>query len=113
MSNEEIVVLLGEVNQGVQGLDSEIENDMPPMIPHKEEEESVEEKLWAKACADQEAEEAAQAKCRFDAYKKTRDEDLQKTREEVEEQEAKTKCRFEAYKKARDKKREEEEEKRR
>ena len=43
MSNEEIVVLLGEVNQGVQGLDSEIENDMPPVIPNEEEEESDED----------------------------------------------------------------------
>ena len=78
---------------------------------HEEEEQSAKGKLWAKACEDQEAEEAAQAKCRFDANKKTHNEDLQKTREEVEEQKAKTKFRFKAYKKTRDKKREKEEEK--
>ena len=40
ISSEEIVALLCEANQGVQGVDSEVVDDMTPLIPVEEEEES-------------------------------------------------------------------------
>ena len=53
ISNKDIAVLLGEANQGVQGVDlGSEENDLPPLIPIEEEEEPDSEEEENENCSE-------------------------------------------------------------